>query len=243
MSLTSGFFNSVNSDRLYSAEQFSELFNGIINDGVFANIGKAFAVTANSGNDILVDTGRAWFNGIWINNDAEMAVTLPTAEKVQARIDAVIFEVNKNSAARTASITVKSGTPDSTSPKNPEMTQADSVYQYPIAYIYRAANSTEITQSNITMAVGTSACPYVTGILEVISNDAIVAQWEDEFRTWFNTLSDILTGDPDNLAALLTAHLANTNNPHNVTAAQVGIEYGDKLPEAGTKGRIFFLKV
>ena len=142
-----------------------------------------------------------------------------------------------------ASISVKQGTPASTSPQKPNMTQADSVYQYPIAYVYREANSTAISQSNITMAVGTSECPYVTGILNVISNDSVVAQWEDEFRTWFNSLNDILTGDSDNIAALLAAHLANANNPHNVTAEQVGIEYGDTLPTAGTKGRIFFLKV
>ena len=34
MSLTSGFYNSLDGDRTYNAEQMSELFDGIINDGI-----------------------------------------------------------------------------------------------------------------------------------------------------------------------------------------------------------------
>ena len=44
MSVTSGFFNSLNGDRRYNAEQMSSIFDGIINDGIFANIGTAFGV-------------------------------------------------------------------------------------------------------------------------------------------------------------------------------------------------------
>ena len=44
MALTSGFYNSINGDRTYNAEQMSSIFDGIINDGVFASIGKVFQV-------------------------------------------------------------------------------------------------------------------------------------------------------------------------------------------------------
>ena len=49
MSVTSGFFNSLNSDRRYNAEQMSAIFDGVINDGIFSSIGTAFTVTADSG--------------------------------------------------------------------------------------------------------------------------------------------------------------------------------------------------
>ena len=62
MSLTSGFFNSVNQDRRYNAEQMSAIFDGVINDGVFANIGTAFEVKASSGYTVNIGIGRAWFN-------------------------------------------------------------------------------------------------------------------------------------------------------------------------------------
>ena len=52
MSVTSGFFNSFNHDRRYNAEQMSAIFDGIINDGVFANIGTAFAVQDGHGSTV-----------------------------------------------------------------------------------------------------------------------------------------------------------------------------------------------
>ena len=43
MSVSSGFFNSLNGDRKYNAAQMSAIFDGLIIDGVFASIGTAFA--------------------------------------------------------------------------------------------------------------------------------------------------------------------------------------------------------
>ena len=45
MSLTYGFYNSVDHDRVYDATQFGSIFDGVINDGVFQNIGDLFAVS------------------------------------------------------------------------------------------------------------------------------------------------------------------------------------------------------
>ena len=45
MGQKSGFFNSVNGDRRYNAEDIGRMFDGIIRDGVFANYKEAFAFT------------------------------------------------------------------------------------------------------------------------------------------------------------------------------------------------------
>lgn len=52
MPINSGFYNSVNGDRVYDADQFGSLFDGIISDGVFPNVGDKFFVrpVANSMN-------------------------------------------------------------------------------------------------------------------------------------------------------------------------------------------------
>lgn len=42
---TYGFYNSNDKDRVYDAKDFSEIFNGIINDGVFMSVGDKFNVT------------------------------------------------------------------------------------------------------------------------------------------------------------------------------------------------------
>ena len=44
MAVSSGFFDSVNHDRLYNADQVSSMFDGLILDGVYENMGEAFAI-------------------------------------------------------------------------------------------------------------------------------------------------------------------------------------------------------
>lgn len=184
MALTSGFYNSKNGDRKYNAEQMSAIFDGIINDGVLANIGTKFQVKAATGNNVTVGIGRAWFNSTWIFNDAILPISLETAPAVLNRIDAVVIEVDRSEGVRAASIKVVKGT-DATTPSNPTLTNTDLIHQYPLAYIYRGSNTTSITQGNITNKVGTSSCPYVTGILQVQSIDNIVAQWQAQWVEWY----------------------------------------------------------
>lgn len=194
MAVTSGFFNSLNGDRKYNAEQMSSLFDGIINDGIFSNIGSAFMVTADNANTINIGIGRAWFDSTWVNNDAILPLTLDGPEVILDRIDAVVIEINKTEAIREGRIVVVKGTPSS-SASRPELANADGVYQHPIAYIYRKAEATAITQADITNMVGTSECPYITAILQVQSVDNIVAQWESQFNIWFDGLQTSLEGD------------------------------------------------
>ena len=184
MSVTSGFFNSINHDRRYNASQMSAIFDGIINDGVFANIGVAFAVTAVNGVEINIGKGRAWFNSAWIYNDAPLPKTLDISEVVLDRIDAVVIEVDHNENVRLGDIKIVKGTPSS-SPKRPVMAAEQHKHQYPLAYIYRKAGSTTVTQANITSMIGTSECPYITGILQVQNIDNIVAQWGAQWIEWY----------------------------------------------------------
>lgn len=184
MSVTSGFFNSVNGDRRYDARQMTALFNGIINDGIFANIGTAFTVTANGGNSVVVGPGRAWFNSTWIDNDAPLPLTLDISEVLLPRWDAVVITVDQRDSVRNASIDIVKGTPAS-NPVYPTMKSTNEVHQYPLVYIYRPADSNSITQSNITSMIGTSSAPYITGILQVQNIDNIVAQWYDEWAQWY----------------------------------------------------------
>lgn len=184
MSVTSGFFNSLNGDRKYNAEQMSAIFDGIINNGVFANIGTAFKVTANGTDaELTVGIGRAWFNSAWVYNDAILPIEMEQSEVVLNRYDAIIIEIDHSDSGRTGMIKAVSGIPSST-PERPTMLRSAYVNQYPLAYIYRAAGSTTITQADVTNAVGTSECPYITGILQVQNIDNIVAQWQGEWDNW-----------------------------------------------------------
>ena len=78
MSVSSGFFNSLNGDRKYNAAQMSAIFDGLIIDGVFASIGTAFAVKAAGGLTVNVGIGKAWFDHTWTVNDSILPMTAPT---------------------------------------------------------------------------------------------------------------------------------------------------------------------
>lgn len=205
MTVSSGFFNSVNHDRLYDAEQFGSLFDGIINDGVYEHVGDAFEVTPNSNvNDsVIVGTGRAWFNHTWILNNAQYSITLNPPNLVAPRYDAIVLDIDRRDSVRKNSIVVVEGTPAS-DPQHPSMVNEELHSQYPIAYIrMNPGNSDIISASDITYNVGNSSCPLVTGPLEVINDDNFFSQMnasftefkndlDEEFTTWFEGIQELI---------------------------------------------------
>lgn len=208
MSFASGFFNSVDHDRLYDATDISRLFDGLIRDGIFASIGDCLVVKQSNQMNVTVGTGRAWFNHTWSYNDALYPVMIPPSDILMDRIDAVVLEINSVESVRANSIKLIKGTPSST-PTKPALTNTKEVHQYPLAYVTVGKEVTSIRQADIENCVGTSACPFVTGILEVISIEQLIPQWKDilnrfveentaNFNTWMN-------GEKQDYQAWLTA--------------------------------------
>lgn len=221
MAVTSGFFNSIEGDRKYNSLQMAELFDGLINDGVYSTIYKQFRVQPNDGLTVQVDTGRAWFQHTWIKNDGLYLISLPPAEVLYDRIDAIVIEVNHNEAVRSDFITYVQGTPSST-PARPTLTKdPKGISQYPLAYVTVRRGMERITTSDITNMVGSSECPFVTGVVSVMNIDWLIEQWQSQwsdkirvyesdwknwydnhtsqynyqFYDWFSQLQALLDGD------------------------------------------------
>lgn len=161
MSLTFGFYDSYQGDRVYDAEQFSSFLDGIIYDGVYNAIGNKFYVAASSGMKITVDSGRAWFDHTWTLNTTKYTLTISAADTVYDRIDAVVLEVNKTD--RKNYLKIVKGTP-AASPVRPTLTKTTVKIQHALAYVRVTKGATEIKQSNITYVVDTSETPLVTAL-------------------------------------------------------------------------------
>ena len=71
MAVTYGFFDSVNGDRKYNAEQMSDYFKGIVTEGVFQHVDNGLQVIAGTGMTVKVKTGRAIIQNRWVENDEE----------------------------------------------------------------------------------------------------------------------------------------------------------------------------
>lgn len=179
MSVSSGFFNSLNGDRKYNTAQISAIFDGLIIDGVFASIGTAFAVKAAGGLTVNIGVGKAWFDHTWTVNDSILPMTAPETEVLLDRIDAVVLEVNGTKSVRENTIKFVKGNPSS-APSRPTLTNEGNVHQYPLCYIYRKYGTAVINQADITPMVGTESTPFVTGILQTISLDELLGKWQDE---------------------------------------------------------------
>lgn len=194
MAFSYGFYNSLNGDRKYDSEDLSRMFDGIIYDGVIGAVGDTFAVKAGTGNTVNVSSGRAWFNHTWTYNDAPMPISCGSAAVLLDRYDAIVLEVNAASDVRKNSIKVVTGT-EASNPAKPTMENTEFVHQYPLAYILRKAGESAISQGNIENMVGTSECPLCTGVLKTMTMDQILAQWDAQFNTWFESAKGTLSGD------------------------------------------------
>lgn len=181
MALTSGFFNSINDDRPYDSEQMSHIFDGIIRDGVYETIGDRFRITPGEGLQVMVGTGRAWFDHTWTENDTAFPIDLDNSEVGLNRIDLIVLEVNYSEETRANSIKCITGTP-AEHPVRPEPTKETAVIQYPLAAVYVGAGSSALSTSDITNYVGTEECPFVIGVLEIMTIDQITAQWESQWH-------------------------------------------------------------
>jgi hypothetical protein len=210
MAITSGFFDSVNGDRRYTAQQFGSLFTGIISDGVFSGVGGGLKVEARS-SQVYINSGRAWCRGTWIDNDAYASLSVPAnTHPNYSRYDAVVLTFDSSSSVRRNTIDYVSGTAAAT-PQKPSMKNDSLTKQMPLCYIFRPANSTTITQSNIESTIGTSACPYITGPLKTIDVTDVVRDANSTIRDTNQRLQQV-TNELEQKARKLDQDVTATKN-------------------------------
>ena len=179
MSITSGFFNSLNGDRTYNADQMSEYFKGIISDGVVENIGGALQVMSSTGMNVNVKTGRAFIDSRWFESDAIETIAITSAHATLNRYTAIVIRLNYTN--RTITLETKDGTP-ATTPTKPAITRSEQIKELCLAYVYVAAAATSISQTNITdTRANTNICGWVTGVIDQVDTSTLFAQWESAY--------------------------------------------------------------
>ena len=200
MAITYGFFNSVDGDRKYNAEQMSTYFDGLVSDGIYQSVGGKFYVSAGAGLSVSVSTGRALIECHWLKNDNVLTITLDSADVQNDRKDLIVIKLDYS--ARTMGVEYISG---AESVKNTE-----TVKYLVLAKITVPAGATTITQANIKDIRGSALCPWVTGLVKQVDTSDLFSQYEkayeemvqqminwwadrrNAFDTWFNSLTTSL---------------------------------------------------
>lgn len=208
-----GFFNSINKDRLYTAEEMTRPYELLVSNGVFATPkgtpSDYLQVYVSEGMNLTVKAGRGIFADKWFLLDGDMAISLESAEVTLNRIDSIVVRVDSSEAVRAASIVIKKGVPAS-NPAPPEVTRASLIKEYRLANILISAGATTIQQMNITDTRGSADCGWVTSLIEQVDTSTLYIQWQDAFDAWFKDVKETLS----------TSTLIRSYTSYYVTSAQ-----------------------
>lgn len=166
MAFHSGFFNSKNLDRVYTAENFTEYLSSLICDGIHDNYGQCFEVKPNGGLTVTIGTGKAWINGHYFINDSPYVIDLNNyAEMSLSRYVIIGICCNTNEYFRNCDIVTEPGA-SAASPTVPSFMQASTETYLTLAAVYLPAGANTITLADIIdYRDNESKCGYVKCIL------------------------------------------------------------------------------
>ncbi|MCL2194395.1 MAG: hypothetical protein FWB76_00370 [Oscillospiraceae bacterium] len=160
----SGFFNSIDGDRRYLAEDWAAYFSSFVGNGVFPQPATSLQVLVASGTRITVRPGRAWINGYFYHNSADLALQVPLADSTRRRIDRIVLRWDV--LARSIVAQVKRGTA-ATNPQSPALQRNADAWELCLADVDVGAGVVNLTQANITDTRWNAAlCGRVTSVLE-----------------------------------------------------------------------------
>ena len=191
MAIKCGFFDSINKDRLYPAEDMNQPYKMLISNGVFATPkgtpSDYLQVYGGNGMTITVKEGRGLFGDKWFLSDSDISFVIENNHHIIPRIDTVIVRIDTTLQGRKGDILVLKGTPEET-PKAPEINTVENIMEYRLADIYVAPSATELTQDVITDRRGSAECPWVTSLIQQVDTSTLYIQWETAFYMWFEQI-------------------------------------------------------
>lgn len=196
------FYNSVEGDRTYDADSFSDWLKKFFTTGVFQN---ELQVTASGGMGVQVGSGYSNVNGKVMMFD-NTPLTVGTADSQYYRIDSVILE--RNDTLRNFALKIVQGNTGAESAvTGVTPVRSGGIYQLVLARIKVKPGATIITQADITdTRADASICGIVAGTVEAMDFTQFSAQFDAylqafksgkqaDFETWFAGLQDVLDED------------------------------------------------
>lgn len=230
----SSFFNSINHDRRYKAEDWAEYFKSFIGNGVFPNPSTSLQVIASNEMTVQVMAGKAWINGYFYLNTDNLNIKLDNADGQLNRIDRIVVCWDLNERKMSVKVKPSAYSADPT----PAQLQRDATkYEIALADVYVGKGATEIRQNNITdLRLNSGLCGVVTGVVKQIDTTDIhnrvnaeieevkgeLSQYKQDekalFDSWFASIQNILSGD---VAANLASRIENNETKINANAENI----------------------
>lgn len=197
----SSFFNDIDDDRVYFAEDFARHLAKYFTNGIFNN---ELKVIANNDMTVTIQEGDANIEGYRYTNTGDLTKTIDTADGSLKRIDNVVIRLDLTN--RLISAQIIKGT-FSDSPSAPSLVRSSTIYDLKLAEVYIGNGVTSITQANITdTRFNKNMCGNVVSTVETIDTtdvynqlytkfEEIIQQETTEFTAWFNRIKNQLDTD------------------------------------------------
>lgn len=183
-----GFFDSINDDRLYSAEEMNRPYKRVITNGVFATPegtpSDDLQVLAGTGRNIIVKAGEGLFGDKWFENPSDLVITVPANNDITPRIDSVIAQVDTWQSGRAGNIIYRTGDTNS-NPQPPAINTDTNKIEYRLANIYVGAASQTIDQDVITDMRGSAECPWITSLIQQVDTSTLFTQWQTAYQNYY----------------------------------------------------------
>lgn len=196
----SSFFNSVNRDRLYKAEDWAGYFASFIGNGFFADSIGALQVVHSGGMTVKIQKGRAFINGYFYENTdypESLLLALPMAHASLKRIDRVVIRWDRS--LRSICAAVRSSEP-SAQPIPPQLRRDMDIYELAIADITVNAGATAINGYDISdLRLNTQLCGAVKGVVEQIDTTTF---W-NQLQSWFDEIQEYALQEASTILELI----------------------------------------
>lgn len=226
----SGFYDALDSDRVYSADDMNRPYKRVISNGVFSTpkgtpSTDLQVVPAGSGMQIIVKAGEGIFGDKWFENPSDINITVPENTTTVPRIDSVIVQIDKRIGGREGNIVYRTGTP-SARPSAPAINTVANVIEYRLANVRVNASADTITAGVITDRRGSADCPWVTSLIYQVDTSTLYDQYKAAYDEYFEKEKE----QWDNWYAHLTEELNVSMSLVKITNTVVTTEESRDIP-------------
>lgn len=146
------FFDSIDGEdeRFYTADEFAEYFRQFIRNGIFTGGENLKVETYEKDMKISIKPGYAWIEGYLYKIEGEdLILEHSIADPNLNRIDRVVIRLDKTLENRYVKTFILKGAPEET-PKAPELTRNDNIYELSLAQVEIIAGKSFIESYQIT---------------------------------------------------------------------------------------------
>lgn len=183
MAILSGFFDSVNKDRVYNAEFLALFHSALVTNGVYPNPSNNLQVVERSNMTTTVKAGKGWINGHFVIATEDFVLQHDMGDGLLSRIDRIVLQLDV--ADRLIDIVLKKGVM-STNPQPPTIVRNVDFHELVLADVRINAGQVAILQSSIyDQRLNTDVCGFVTGYIDRVDTTTIFNQ----YQSWFNDYS------------------------------------------------------